>query len=458
MNPKPNILFIMCDQLRADALGCTGTWVKTPNIDRIAREGVRFSNCVTNSPVCLPARISLATGLYPHNTGVWDNCPYELPEGALTWMTAIRAAGYRTSLIGKSALHRRGPDIRKFEYILNSYGLDDVDEIRGPRASAETLCHMTARWDSLGLLQAFQKDIQERKGRNKTLVRPSPLPLAEYYDVYVGQQAKNYLRNYKRAEPWFCWVSFAGPHEPWDTPEPYASMYRPEEMPAPRKRPALRRGGPTGELDERFAEAQDKIENALELRASYAGKVTLIDDQIGEIVKEIETRGELDRTVILFTSDHGEMNGDYGLIHKSNFLNPAIRIPLVVSTPGTRNSPVGGKIFDHPVELFDAGPTLTDFAGARINYRHFARSLRQLVEDPTIGHRSFALTEFKQETMYLDPDWKLMLNRSNEPYRLFDLKRDPDEMADLVEKKEHHALIAQLRGKLLERRSETLER
>lgn len=451
MNPKPNILFIMCDQLRADALGCTGKWVKTPNIDRIAREGVRFSNCVTNSPVCLPARISLATGRYPHSTGVWDNCPYELPEGAPTWMAAIRAAGYRTSLIGKSALHRRGPDIREFEYVLNSYGLDDVDEIRGPRASAETICHMTARWDSLGLFKPFQKDIQERKGKNKTLVRPSPLPLEEYYDVYVGQQAKNYLRNYNRAEPWFCWVSFAGPHEPWDTPEPYASMYLAADMPEPLKRPPLRSKGPTGELDHRFAEETDKIDNARELRASYAGKVTLIDDQIGEILKEIENRGELGRTVILFTSDHGEMNGDYGLIHKSNFLNPAARIPLILRTLESKNSVDAGKIFSDPVELFDAGPTLADFAGTNIKYRHFARSLAPIIVD----HRDFALSELKHEMMYLDRDWKMMLNRDGEPYRLFDLISDPHEMEDLVDDRGHQDLIAQLKRKLLERCSQT---
>ncbi|HJT45775.1 MAG TPA: sulfatase-like hydrolase/transferase, partial [Chthoniobacterales bacterium] len=100
---KRNILLIMCDQLRADALGCSGSWVRTPNVDRIARNGVRFTNCVTNSPVCLPARISLATGRYPHNTGVWDNCPYELPETTPTWMSAIQQAGYRTSVFGKTA-------------------------------------------------------------------------------------------------------------------------------------------------------------------------------------------------------------------------------------------------------------------------------------------------------------------------------------------------------------------
>lgn len=457
MNVKPNILFIMCDQLRADALGCTGNWVKTPNIDRIAREGVRFTNCVTNSPVCLPARISLAVGRYPHDTGVWDNCPYELPERTPNWMAAIRDAGYRTSLFGKSALHRRGPDIRKFEYVLNSYGLDDVDETRGPRALVDTICHMTARWESLGLLEAFKKDVQERKGKNKTLVRPSPLPLEEYYDVYVGQQAKKYLRNYNRAEPWFCWVSFGGPHEPWDTPEPYASMYRAEEMPPPIKRPSLRRKGPTGELDERFAEAEDKIDNARELRASYAGKVTLIDDQIGEVLKEIETRGELDRTVILFTSDHGEMNGDYDLIHKSNFLNPAVRIPLIASTPEIKSSSLAGKILDQPVELFDAGPTLTELAGAKIGYRHFARSFAPLFQNQAAEHRDFALTEFKQEMMYLDREWKLMLNRAGEPYRLFNLKNDPNEMEDLIGRTEQTDLIADLKKKILNRRAKTSE-
>ena len=370
-------------------------------------------------------------------------------------MSAIRDAGYRTSLFGKTALHRRGPDIRKFEHILNSYGLDDVDEIRGPRASVDTICHMTARWESVGLLEAYRKDIKERVGKNKTLVRPSPLPLAEYYDVYVGQQAKNYLHNYKRSEPWFCWVSFAGPHEPWDTPEPYASMYRADAMPPPIKRPRLRDRGPTGELDRKFAESSGKIDNARELRASYAGKVTLIDDQIGQIIKEVETRGGSDRTVILFTSDHGEMNGDYDLIHKSNFLNPAVRIPLIMSTPEIKKSSLAGKIIDTPLELFDAGPTLTDFAGGKINYSHFARSLAPLLQDPKLEHRQFAISEFALELMYLDRDWKLMLNREDEPYRLFDVKNDPQEMEDLIGRKESEDLIAELKRRLIERRKQT---
>ena len=453
---KPNILLIMCDQLRADALGCTGHWVKTPNVDRIARDGVRFTNCVTNSPVCLPARISLATGRYPHNTGVWDNCPYELPEGTPTWMSAIRDAGYRTSLFGKTALHRGGPDLRKFEYKLHSYGLDDVDEIRGPHATVDVICHMTERWRSLGLLDAFRKDMKERGGKNRTLVRPSSLPLSEYYDVYVGQRAKEYLRNYKRAEPWFCWVSFAGPHEPWDTPEPFASMYRPQDMPDPIPRPPERRRGPKGELDRRFAESpRGEVRNAKELRASYAGKVSLIDDQIGQILNEIDAREEWNHTIVLFTADHGEMNGDYDLIHKSNFLDPAVRVPFILSTPELRKSSQAGTVNDTPAEWFDAGPTLAEIAGAQLKYPHFARSVISALQNFRTEHRGFAISELLHEVMYLDRDWKLMLNRKREPYRLFNVKSDPRELNDLIGQGENKALIDELKGRVTDRLKQT---
>jgi choline-sulfatase len=208
-------------------------------------------------------------------------------------------------------------------------------------------------------------------------------------------------------------------------------------------------------LDQKFSESRGKIDNARALRANYAGKVTLIDDQVGQILKEIESRGESDRTVILFTSDHGEMNGDYDLIHKSNFLNPAVRIPLIVRAPEMKESSLAGKIIDTPLELFDAGPTLSDFAGAKINHNHFARSLTPLLQDPNLEHRPFAVSEFAHELMYLDRDWKLMLNREDEAYRLFDVKKDPQEMEDLIGRKESEDLITELKRKLLDRRKQT---
>lgn len=129
--PRPNILFVMTDQQRWDAMGCSGGWVRTPNLDRIAAEGVRFANCVTNSPVCIPARLSLATGLYPHNTGVWMNLRHHLDEDTPTWMRSIREAGYRTSVFGKTHLHHHSGDLRDREELLQAYGLQDVDEIGG---------------------------------------------------------------------------------------------------------------------------------------------------------------------------------------------------------------------------------------------------------------------------------------------------------------------------------------
>jgi len=117
---KPNLLLIMTDQQRWDAMGCSGGWVETPHMDRIAAEGVRFSNCVTNSPVCIPARLSLATGLYPHNTGVWHNMGHTLSPHAGTWMQAVRDAGYRTSLFGKTHLHPHGGDLRDSEQLMHA--------------------------------------------------------------------------------------------------------------------------------------------------------------------------------------------------------------------------------------------------------------------------------------------------------------------------------------------------
>jgi choline-sulfatase len=342
MARKMNILFIMTDQLRWDALGCTGGWVRTPTIDRLAEEGVRFTKCVTGSPVCVSARVNLATGLYCHNTGVWNNGNYALPADSTTWMQAIRQAGYRTSLFGKAHLYPHGRDLRDKTHLLHAYGLDDVDEIAGPRASATVYSNMTARWEALGLWDGYRKDFADRFSQNPYIARPSPLPLEEYADVYVGRQAAEYLKTYSRSEPWFCWVSFGGPHEPWDAPEPYASQYAPESMPTPIPIPEWRGERPSGGLDWRYEHLPALSPDA------------------------VAARGELDYTIIAFTSDHGELNGDHGLIYKSTFLDGAVRVPLLVRTPCTKGDPVAGRCCDAPVELADLGPTLAELAGAEL--------------------------------------------------------------------------------------------
>lgn len=448
---KPNLLLLMTDQQRWDAMGCSGGWVQTPNLDRIAGEGVRFANCVTNSPVCIPARLSLATGLYAHNTGVWNNQHSQMRAEQPTWMQAVRAVGYRTSLFGKTHLHPHQGDLRQREDLMHAYGLDDVDEIGGPRASTRVLSHMTAQWEEKGQWQRYKDDIAERFATKPHVARPSALELEDYADVYVGQRARQYLKDYDRQEPWCCWVSFGGPHEPWDAPEPYASLYDPQAMPPAVPRPQ-ERDRPQGALDQKLAQPPRLEPGDVEaMRANYAGNVTLIDAQIGQILETVEKRGELHNTAIVFCSDHGEMNGDYGLIYKSNLLNGAVRVPLLVRTPDIVGSARAGAVCTSPVEWFDLGPTLVEMAGGRVGYEQFARSLCPVLEDPQKSHRSEAIAEIDGEIMLLDEEWKIALNEAGEAYLLFDVRNDPDEVRNLAGRPEMRQVETQLRLRILER-------
>ncbi len=448
---KPNLLFLFTDQQRADAMGCAGGWVETPHLDRIADEGVRVTNCVPNSPVCVPARYCLATGLYPHNTGVWNNCHHTMPPESRTWMQAIRDAGYRTALFGKTHWHPHQGDLRDRAHLLRAYGLDDFVEVTGPRASARTRSDMTDAWEQAGLWKAFQDDYAERFSNKPNVVRPSPLGAELYYDAFVGQQACEYLRSYDRDQPWFCWVSFPGPHEPWDTPEPYASRYDPADMPPPRKAPASPHRRPLGQLDRKLERAPKWLEpdDPPKMRADYAGNISLIDDQIGRILQVIEQRGELDNTVIVFSSDHGEMNGDAGLTYKSQMLDGAVRVPLLLRTPaGARR---GGAVSEALVEANDIGPTLAAFAGVELEHQQFGRSFAGLAEDPHTPHRAEAISEIDGEVMLLDHQWKAVANAEGEIYLLFDVQNDPEESTNRAGDPALKDLEADLRQRMFER-------
>jgi choline-sulfatase len=444
----------MTDQQRWDALGCAGNWVKTPNLDRLAAEGVRFSNAYTNAPMCVPARLSLARGRYPHDQAEW----LKQPEGQRpTWMRALRDAGYRTSVIGKTHFHPHEGDLRDREHLVHTYGLDHVDEIAGPRASAVCRSNLTDRWEEAGVYEDYKRDLWDRYANKPWVARPSPLPLELYADVYVGQQGAAYLREYDDARPWFCWVSFGGPHEPWDAPEPYASRYDPAAMPEPVLPEEAPHDRPRGLLDKKLADGGFAFEpgDVARLRANYAGKVALIDDQIGDVLRAVEDRGELDRTVVAFVSDHGEMNGDYNLLYKQNFLNPAVRIPFVVRLPSQGKGTTGGAVAGAIVELMDLGATLVELAGAREVPRSLARSVAPVLEDFSLPHRQRALSELRRsgEVMMATADWKMALNREGQVYLLYDLRADPSEKRNVAGLPDYEEIERDLRRQM----DETLE-
>ena len=446
---RPNILMIMTDQQRWDALGCVGGWVETPNIDRLAAEGVRFSNAYTNAPMCIPARISLATGRYPHHQHEWGKQPAELRQ---TWMQAVRDAGYSTSVIGKTHLHPHEGHLRDREHLVHAYGLDHVDEIADSRGSALCRSNLTDRWEEAGVYDDYKRDFWDRCANKPWVARPSPLPLELYGDVYVGQQAAAYLRGYEAAEPWFCWVSFGGPHEPWDAPEPYASRYDPAAMPEPVLPHPDEHDRPRGHLDKRLEKFDYRFEpgDVARLRANYAGKVTLIDDQIGEVLRVVEDRGELERTVVAFVSDHGEMNGDYNLLYKQVFIKPAVRVPFILRLPPHMQKGTAGAVAESIVELMDLGATLVELAGARQLPRSLARSVLPLLHDPSLQHREVAFSALRNqgETMIATADSKITLNQEREPYLLFDLRTDPSETRNLAASPDHQDLEQDMRRQL----------
>ncbi|MCC2098857.1 MAG: sulfatase-like hydrolase/transferase, partial [Hyphomicrobiales bacterium] len=232
----PNILFIMCDQLRADCVEPEAADVKTPAIASLAREGLWSSNCFTNAPECIPARASLITGLYPHQSGITFNQPYTADVARPNWLQAIRAAGYHTSLFGKTHLHVTRGNMSDYQPWLAELGFDTANECGGPRELAIRDCELTRTWREAGLWDSYRADFKERFETVPHMVRPSPLGVDHYYDVFVAQRAKQFLETYESKQPFFCHVSFPGPHEPYDAPEPYASLYDPAKM-----KPAIRR-------------------------------------------------------------------------------------------------------------------------------------------------------------------------------------------------------------------------
>lgn len=434
---RPNILLVMCDQLRADALQPESTYVRTPHVAALAAEGFWLSELYTNSPECVPARASLAEGRYPFQTGIMANRGYTLDLDRPNWMQAVHEAGYATALFGKTHLQRLGNDLRTCVAWNNRLGFETVDETRGPREMVKVVCNLTLRWQELGLLEAYRADFADRFATNPYLVRPSPLGLAEYYDVYVPQQARTWLEAYEDPRPFFCWVSFGGPHEPYDTPEPYNEMYEVGEIPAP-VAPAIDMGeAPASILSTVLGDRNDQhpglpADDILAVRRDYAGAVSLIDDQIGELVRTLKDRGLYEDTIIIVTSDHGEMNGDHGLLRKGVFLNASVRVPMVVRLPEhlRRTAPAGRC--DALAELMDLGPTIAEAAGASMTFPTEGRSLLGLVRGHALAHRPCVMSEYRDERMILTRRWKMVLNGHGEVAVLIDRRADPDEHVNLA--------------------------
>ena len=332
---RPNILFIIDDQHRHDYLGAAGaTFMHTPNLDTLARSGIRFTQCTTNAPVCAPSRIGLASGLQPCRLGSVDNASM-LPPDTVTYYRRLRDSGYRTGCVGKLDLAKgmgynglHGDRARSY-----AWGFTHPVECEGKMHagnSATPIGPYTNYLAERGLLQAFHEDYQQRKKAGWVKSSPdSALPTDAFEDAYIGRRAINWIDDIGDDFPWHLFVSFVGPHDPFDPPVEYADRYRDSDMPGAIE-PDMT-GKPPWIANRVVDMTPEEIAVS---RRQYCAATELIDDQVGQILAALERRGMRDNTVIIFASDHGEMLADHGLYTKSCAYEPSLRVPLIVSGPG----------------------------------------------------------------------------------------------------------------------------
>jgi arylsulfatase len=381
-NSQPHIVLITTDELRKDALSCYGNQViETPNLDQLAQQGIQFNRAYTNSPWCLPSRCSLATGLYPHNNGSYSNFrDIPLDAGIPNIYSTLKDAGYNTAHIGKChyapvPYSQTQPDktlpYEKFRDYYLTLGIDHLDLQDDKQVSVWFYDDYAQELDDAGYLKAY-RDATWDKSNRKVFGFPGP---AEWHpDSWVGRKAVEYVDNYQDQDPLFMWVSFSGPHYPFDAPAQYYDrvdmsadrrIYDEHEFDDPsRIHSATYHGQPTGAIDGMGVAPDRATKNYTEaywqdLRRSYFANVAQIDDYVGRILKSVEAQFG-DNVLIIFTADHGEMLGNHGLWGKNNCAFEDVwNIPLIARYPRV-NTP---HVSEEKVMLVDILPTCLKVAG-----------------------------------------------------------------------------------------------
>ncbi len=448
---RPNVLFLMADQYRHDYLGCAGAgYVRTPNLDRLAAQGVRFTQCVTDCPVCAPARIGLATGLRPSRLGSLDNASY-LPLSTPTHYQRFRDHSHRVGCVGKLDLAK--PSHYNGRYgdrpCVYAWGFTHPEECEGKMhagSSPTPIGPYTHYLQGRGLLQHFHEDYQARRQRGWIVgaSHDSVLPGDAFEDAYIGRRAAEWIARVPDDFPWYLFVSFVGPHDPFDPPTDYAEHYRGAQMPPPI--PAELQDKPRW-VRARRVEASE--EDVVVARRQYCGAIELIDDHVGLILEALEARGELENTYIVFSSDHGEMLGDHGLYTKSVPYEASLRVPLIIAGPGIPS----GRTCAALVQLMDLNPTLCELVDIPAQQSIDAQSIVPLVLGKRGEHRTELVGMIRNWRCLRTHDHKLIQN-DNDVTELYDLVADPEERVNIAHSRPElvRDLSSRLRAHLLEGR------
>jgi len=461
-----NVLFVMCDQLRADHLSCYGGTLPTPNLDRLAARGVRFDRAYVSSGVCGPSRTSYYTGRHPVSHRVtWNRVPTPLDEPLLGHHLA--AAGRRLHLLGKThfvpdraGLRMAGlqPDPQR-RWLFEEGGFDPVERYDGhvePVHDSPYRHYLLARgypgdrpWTD-HVIGSLAPDGSPASG---WLLRHAGLPArvaeADSETAYLTTRAIEFIEGQGDA-PWALHLSYIKPHWPFKAPAPYHAMYGPEDVPAP-VRSAHERHRPHPvhaayqRLEESASFARDEVWRTV--RPVVRGLVRQIDDHFGRLLDAMQRLGRLDDTLILFTSDHGDLAGDHWLGEKEYFFEPVMRVPFIVVDPTSAADPTRGSVSTDFAECVDVMPTVLDALGLdaaahRIEGQSLLPRLRGgpvVAREAVVGSLDYAWREARHFLgrgprecngwMVREDRWKL-IEWPGYPPQLFDLLDDPDELHD----------------------------
>ncbi len=453
---RPNILFLMTDQHRGDCIGADGNEaIRTPNLDRIAREGVLFKRAYSSTPTCTPARTALLTGLSPWHHGMLgmtamaERYPLEKPR-------ALREAGYYTIAVGKQHFHpmRNGHGYERM--ILDEHcpcgngpAVLAAAEKRGP---IERCDYESWFWSEAPNLDPHATGLWW----NDYLARPFALPERLHATTWTGNTAVNFLNGWDGSRPFFLKVSFIRPHSPYDPPERFMKMYENAALPEAKVGGWAAKYAPRNSDRTDIWHGQLSPEQIRRSRQGYYGSVTHVDEQIGRILEVLERRGWLDETLILFTADHGDMTGDQNLWRKSYAYESSARIPMMMRWPTGLISANRGAVMPHPVELRDVLPTFLEAAGAETSRPIDGRSLLSLVQNNGRGWREYIDLEhdvcYSPENHWnalTDGRWKYIFHAFNGEQQLFNLDRDPHELEDLAGDAAHAGELRRWRQRLI---------
>ncbi|MCZ6634802.1 MAG: sulfatase-like hydrolase/transferase [bacterium] len=430
---RPNILFLCSDQHQAAASGCYGhTEVHTPNIDKLARTGIRFDRAYCQSPVCVPSRGSIITGVYPHTHGA-RILQDALPTDTYTIAHHFKNHGYQTAAIGK--MH--------FVDETQKHGYDDrlhMEDFRKTLPEEE--------W------KAFRKDQS-----GSFTGRPSKLSARYFQDTFYAEETIRYLEEKRNPDrPFLLWSSYFMPHTPLVPLQSFYDLYDPETLSLPERSDNALETGFEGHFiraQQRgwYQQSDDDLRKSI---AGYYGNTSQMDDNLGRVLNTLYDLGLAENTIIVYTSDHGEMAGAHRMWTKHNMYEQSVRVPLIVSLPNGTNANTSQS---HLIEQVDLFPTLAEFCHLPKPENIHGKSFAPLLLNQAYQPREFVYSEydfchgvFTQDNRYVGKSPILMVRTDRwklnylswERSELFDLENDPEEFTNVIDEPGNAGIVKEL--------------